>query len=144
MLGRIDAELDRSKKSHRIFDETLTVIEVDFKDCVDVLNEISPEIPVLLDKLLYNIGLDASNSDLVMLVPGGMNIRIREDETGENGIAPNEKLPLKELVKYLNRQYSIAFILPTFSATSSLTDVEKLNENAGIDTLSFRPLIYEP
>ena len=50
----------------------VTVIEVDLASCADGINVISPEMPVLLDNMLLNIGLDAAPTELVLLTPAGL------------------------------------------------------------------------
>lgn len=137
----MDAELDLHTISPRT---DVTVIEVDLASCMDNINEVSPEAPVLLDNLLFNIGIDASSTELICISPGGLEF----DRDYISNVA-NEMIKAS---KQLNNQPS-ALILPVYSPKSTLTEREKVEieeydiEQYGEDEAKLRfydPVSYPP
>jgi hypothetical protein len=132
----MDAELDLHTMPPR---KDVTVIEVDLASCMDNINEVSPEAPVLLDNLLYNIGMDASLTELICISPGGLEF----DREYIKRVA-NEMIKAS---KQLNNQPP-ALILPLYSPKSTLTDREKVEveehdiEQYGEEEAKLR--VYDP
>lgn len=115
VLARMDAELDIQVTSHR---QDVTVIEVDMDSCAEKMNLISPEAPVLPDNVLFNVGLDASPTDLVCISPGGLIFESNPlakagfSHMSSSMSSPDAKAP--------------AFVIPVFSPRSTLTEREAL------------------
>jgi len=105
VLSYDDAEVNVNIKPHR---SDVTIIEVDISKCS------SKNSKILLDNTLFNIGLDASPTDLVVLSPGGL-------------VFAHSSAKLYNEYKKATKASSapVSFVIPVFSETKSLTKEQK-------------------
>lgn len=105
VLSHHDAIIDLNVKPHR---NDVTIIEVDISKCG------SKDPKILLDNTLFNIGLDASPTDLVLLAPGGLIF------AGSTKKLFNEYIRASK-----SSSVPVSFVIPTYTETRALTTEQR-------------------